>query len=58
MVGELLEARGVDQRQQLIGVREAGGGVAARERELGKAFQAARELEAFAVLPAIAGRAL
>src|SRR5262245_56389336 len=55
---ELPEARTFYQREQLVRVGDGGGGFAARERELGQAFEAARELEAFAVLPAILRRAL
>src|SRR6185295_5363154 len=56
--GELLHAGRLPERKKLGGMGEARRGVAARERELGQSRQAARELEAFGVLPAVIRGAL
>ena len=56
--GELAQAGGLHEREELIGKGEAGARIAARERELGKALEAARELVPFGVLAAVGRRTL
>src|SRR4051812_1612479 len=56
--GELRHARRLHQRKKFRRMGEAGRRVAARQRELGQARQAAGELEAFGILPAVTRGAL
>src|SRR4051812_45710016 len=55
---ELSEPGRFHQREELVRAGERGRGIAARETELGQAFEAARELEALAVPAAVVRRTL